>query len=301
MKKISLLVVMILFVTPVEQTRAEEIKTMVIIDDYLNIDNLLIKNKVVQELCILETPKCKNGERFEIGIGSANRSHNAKKISHGTQMLQVANKINPNINFIFISTFEINDRGEDLGIAQSSISKALEWVYQNKEAYNIVVVSGSFGLHDPDPKAGHCVSGPELPLAIANLKSIGVASVFSSGNDGDYKKINFPACLPDAIAIGSTSKSNKIELYTNYSSDVDFFVIGTHKINNKTINGTSVSTAGFSAFWAKKYTSDYNSTYNKFTLLRKKTNSEKMIVISSNFKAKTIVLKTNKFVDILKK
>ena len=300
MKKIAILAVMILFVTPIQQIRAEEIKTMVIIDDYLNVENLSVKNKVVQELCILETSKCNNGESFEIGIGSGNRSKNTKKISHGTQMLQVANKINPNINFIFISTFETTDSGEELGIAESSISKSLEWVYKNKEAYNIVVVSGSFGLHDLDPNAAPCTSSQELPLAIANLKSINVASVFASGNDGDYKKINFPACLPDAIAIGSTSKSNKIELYANYSADVDFFALGTHKINNKTINGTSVSTAGFSAFWAKNYTLDYNSTYNKIKLLRKKTTSEKMIVLSDNFKAKTIVLTTSRFVDILK-
>ena len=300
MKKIAILTLIIFFVTPVQQIEAEEIKTMVIIDDYLNVDNVLIKNKVVQELCILEASKCNNGENFEIGVGSANRYSNTKKISHGTQMLQVANKINPNINFIFISTFETTKTGEELGIAETSISKSLEWVYKNKDAYNIVVVSGSFGLHDLDPKTGHCVSSPELPLAIANLKRINVASVFASGNDGDYKKINFPACLPDAIAIGSTSKSNKIELYTNYSPDVDFFVLGTHKINNKTITGTSVSTAGFSAFWAKNYTLDYNSTYNKIKLLRKKATSEKMIILSSNFKAKTVVLTTNKFVDILK-
>jgi hypothetical protein len=300
MKKIAILAVMILFVTPVQQIQAEEIKTMVIIDDYLNVDNLLIKNKVVQELCILEASKCNNGENFEIGVGSANRSNNTKKISHGTQMLQVANKINPNINFIFISTFETTDTGEELGIAESSISKSLEWVYKNKEAYNIVVVSGSFGIHDLDPKVGHCMSTSELPLAIANLKSINVASIFASGNDGDYKKINFPACLPDAIAVGSTNKSNKIEVYTNYSPDVDFFVLGTYKINNKTITGTSASTAGFSAFWAKNYTVDYNYTYSKIKLLRKKVTSEKMIVLSGNTKAKTFVLTTNKFVDILK-
>lgn len=300
MKKIAILVGIFLCLTPLQVAHTEEIKTMVIIDDYLNAENLLIKDKVVQELCIVEESKCNNGDNFEIGIGSGNRSTNPQKLSHGTQMMLVANKINPDINFIFISTFERTDNGEELGIAESSIAKSLQWAYENKEEYNIVVVSGSFGLHELDPKAEYCPSSSETTLAISKLKSIEVASVFASGNNEDYKRIDYPACLPDAIGIGATSKLNKVELYGNYSADVDFFALGTQKINNKTIMGTSVSTAGFSAFWAKKYDGNYTSTYDKIKLLRKKSTSEQMIVISSKFKAKVIMLTTNKFVDILK-
>ena len=248
MKKIAVLLYSVLFLTLLPQANAEEIQTMVIIDNYLNAENLLVKDKVVQELCILETSKCNNEEGFEVGIGSANRALDKSKISHGTQMLQIANKINPNLNFIFISTGERSESGEELGIAESSIAKSLKWAYDNKDIYDIVVVSGSFGLHDSDTKSSICTSTTEISENVQRLKAINVASVFAAGNEEDYKKINYPACLKDSIAIGATSKSNKIELYGNYSNDIDFFALGTYKINNKTIMVTSASTAGFSAF-----------------------------------------------------
>lgn len=300
MKKIAVLLYSVIFLTLLPQAYAEQTQTMVIIDDYLNVENLLVKDKVVQELCILETSKCNNGENFDAGLGSANRSANHSKVTHGTQMLQVANKINPNLNFIFISTGERAESGEELGIAESSITESLKWAYENKDLYNIVVVSGSFGLHDLDPNAPACTSVPELSESVQKLKSVGIASVFAAGNGEDYKKIDYPACLKDAIGIGATSKSNKIELYGNYSNDIDFFALGTYKINNKNIVGTSASTAGFSAFWAKNYMGNYNDTYNKIKLLRKKVSSESMIIVSTNFKVKTIKLTATKFVDILK-
>ena len=45
---------------------------------------------------------------------------------------------------------------------------------------------------------------------------------------------------------------------------------------------------------------NYNATYDKIKLLRKKVSSETMITVSANFKANVIKLTATKFVDILK-
>jgi hypothetical protein len=77
---------------------------------------------------------------------------------------------------------------------------------------------------------------------------------FPTGNTRDYKRINWPSCLPVSMAVGAGTK-NGIELYNNYDQKlVDFYSNGNVKViapGNISMNasGTSIAAQISAANW----------------------------------------------------
>ena len=65
----------------------------------------------------------------------------------------------------------------------------------------------------------YCAKRSTTTALIQNLKNSGIPSFFPTGNDFDSKRINWPACIADSIAIGSVTKANQyvnqVQLNTN--------------------------------------------------------------------------------------
>ena len=97
---------------------------------------------------------------------------------------------------------------------------------------------------------------------IITLQSLGTAVVFAAGNNYDYNRVNYPACIPQAIAIGSVEKSERIALHSNGGPDLDFYVLGDYNTPSSRAVGTSSATAAFVGYWAKVYSGSYQSTYD---------------------------------------
>ena len=80
---------------------------------------------------------------------------------------------------------------------------------------------------------------------------------FPSGNAGDKSRIDWPACIPAAIAIGAIDSSGQIAKYSNYDRVLnDFYVLGTSSAllpggGSTTATGTSVSTVVAASYWLK--------------------------------------------------
>ena len=101
-----------------------------------------------------------------------------------------------------------------------------------------------------------------LKQSIATLKTLGVATVFASGNNGDKSRIDYPACLTDAVAISSVSPFGNVENYSNDAVEVDFYALGRFDLSTGPVSGTSAATAAFAAYWAKNYKGNYQLTYD---------------------------------------
>ena len=79
---------------------------------------------------------------------------------------------------------------------------------------------------------------------------------FPTGNNRDLKRISWPACLPESIAVGATMPTGSVATYSNYDPLLtDFYARGTtvlYGVNAKKTNfaGTSASVVVASTSWA---------------------------------------------------
>jgi hypothetical protein len=219
----------------------------------------------------MEELRCPNKKSFMEGPGSATLPANqvyAGGFAHGTQMSLVATKTNPDINIVFIRIFPMDKNGNvayNAANANSTVKQALDWVIANKTKFNIVAVSASVGQKPTKTGANYCSinrfdSG--LKSSIESLKTLGVASVFATGNDRDKSRVNYPACLTDAVAVASIGPRGNTEAYNNDSAELDFYALGRHELATENVSGTSAATAAFAAFWAKSYSNNYQMTYD---------------------------------------
>src|SRR3990172_12027950 len=100
---------------------------------------------------------------------------------------------------------------------------ALEWVYEQRTSYSIASVNMSLG--GTQKYTGYCDTNP-LKSYIDNLRSVGVATVISSGNSGFRDGLGAPACISSAISVGATSKLDDVEYYSNVASFVSLLAPG---------------------------------------------------------------------------
>lgn len=106
----------------------------------------------------------------------------------------------------------------------SDVTAALNHVYDLRVNYTIAAASMSLG-------GGYYTSSCEgsmgsLATAISNLKSVGIASVAASGNDGFDDGMGTPACIGDAISVGATTKADAVAGYSNHASFLDVLAPG---------------------------------------------------------------------------
>jgi subtilisin family serine protease len=103
--------------------------------------------------------------------------------------------------------------------------KALDWVAEHRDQYNIVAVNMSFGR-------GHYTEETDvgaLQTQIATLASMGVFMAASSGNDGlqnGVPGIEYPAADPNVFAIGAVYPDGTLWSDTERSADMNLLAPG---------------------------------------------------------------------------
>ena len=103
--------------------------------------------------------------------------------------------------------------------------------------------------------AAPCDSDPRA-AAIANLRSLGVATVVASGNQGIKNGISTPACITDAVSVGATDDFDNVANFSNSASFLDLLAPGV-SINSsvpgggfQNMSGTSMAAPHVSGAWA---------------------------------------------------
>ena len=268
MKKIAVGIISVLSLVLLQPVNAQPAKSIVIIDTAIDSSIPQLKAKIVQEVCILDRMTCPNGQKFQEGLGSATLLPSqvySNGFGHGTSMALIANKVNPDANIVFIRIVGMKPNGTMDNSSVFDIEKALSWVILNKEKYNIVSVSASMGSHTLKTGLNYCPTNATHAGLVGNidkLLALNVATIFAAGNNRDYKRIDFPACITQAVAVGGATEGNSMSPFSNAAPEVDFYFIEVFDINNKTFRGTSASAVAFSAYWTKNYKGTYASTYD---------------------------------------
>ena len=125
----------------------------------------------------------------------------------------------------------------------SDVLAGLQHVYSQRSLLNIAAVNISLGGQS---SAAPCNTDPRASI-IRSLKTANIATVVASGNGGEGSRISAPACVPDAVSVGSTgdgsggSTTDEVSLFTNSATFLSLLAPGDSIIS-------SIPGGGFAAF-----------------------------------------------------
>jgi hypothetical protein len=200
------------------------------------------KGKIIYEKCVnWIQATCPNGKLSMEGTGAAALTPaqlGTGTAMHGTEMLLDSIQTNPNTHFVFIRAFSISN----IVVAplDTDVVNILNWIYANRDTYNIGAVTMSFGRHLNTA----CTNSVSLTNAVNQLKLANIPVIAAAGNNYDYSHIDFPACNTGIISTGASV--NRIhQLYSNAGAGLTIDALG--QIGSS--NGTSTATQVFGASW----------------------------------------------------
>jgi hypothetical protein len=235
-------------------------KTLVIVDTGFDTTIPTIKDAVLFEVCILDWPMCPNGKNFQEGVGAASISVNSVatgSIAHGTQMASIAMEANPTQKLVLLRLIAYNNQGQRLPVYDSAVVQAFKWIQKKQTELNIGAVAMAQGHHSLLSGKNYCPKNIELEKIFLDLKLKNLPIFLPTGNAGDKSRIDWPACIPTALAIGAIDSKGEIASYSNYDRIlVDFYTPGTASAilpggTRTTVTGTSVSTLIAASNWMK--------------------------------------------------
>jgi hypothetical protein len=271
---ITLLIsVTLLGVVPVH---AEPAPAVVVIDNGTNTS--LFKDSIVYEVCLVSTRTCPNGKPTMEGTGAANLPLTTdKNFNHGTQMISLVLRFNPNAKIIPIRIVAMTATGTQAFYTLDDVQAALNWVVANRVKYNIAVVSLAQGA---------IFAGCKVPTGmaanIAALKAANVPVITAVGNNSSRTDVFAPACLPDTVSVGATDNpwpglqpieydpkaAPYIARYSNGAQgQTDFFLNGRWNAKQldgtlKFTTGTSGATAAMAGWWLMNRKETFDATFN---------------------------------------
>ena len=168
-----------------------------------------LTGKVVSEACYSTNSSgssslCPGGVSASTSSGSAMPCTGVVGCDHGTHVAGIAagksasfSGVAKDANLIAMQVF--SRTGTSIGAYSSDVVKALERVYVLRGTYNIAAVNMSLG---GGLFAANCDGTESLrKAAIDNLRSVGIATVIASGNDGSTISMGALACISSAISV----------------------------------------------------------------------------------------------------
>ena len=152
---------------------------------------------------------------------------------HGTHVAGIVGATDENIGVApgvdLIGLRVLNDDGGSI----SEVEDALEWVYDNREQYNITAVNLSLGIGFYTIESG--VQGDILSDDIQRLESVGITVISAAGNDyfansgeANQENLAFPA-ISSTVAVGAVWQDGT-ESNVNWQSGSIDYTTGTDRI-----------------------------------------------------------------------
>ena len=139
------------------------------------------------------------------------------------------------------SYFPNEDPGDRALTWDSDQIRGMERIYALRNTYKIAAVNMSLG---GGKFTAPCDTDARKAI-IDNLRSVGIATVISSGNNGYTDATGAPGCISTAVTVGATTKSDVVATYSNSASFVDVLAPGS-SINSSIPGGGFASWNGTS-------------------------------------------------------
>jgi len=253
-------------------------QTIAIVDTGVDKDHPFLAGKVVSEACYSLGGSCPGGSSSSTAVGSGVPCPYPKSCAHGTHVAgiaagrgEAASGIAKDANLIAIQVFSPDPDYPGYAFTwYSDVLAALNRVYELRDSFDISSVNLSLGSGRFRTACDN--EYPAMTAAIANLRSAGIATVASSGNDGYTNDTEFPACISGAVSVGAVSDENwgpcvmkrrttttaadKIACYSNNAAFMSLLAPGS-AINSsvpgggyETWHGTSMAAPHVTGAWA---------------------------------------------------
>ncbi len=223
-----------------------------------------LAGKVVSEACYSATGSCPNGETEMIGAGAGETCTYAPgSCPHGTHVSGIAAGRGSEFSGVargadiiamqVFSKFTGSDCADDVEdpCAKSYTSDtiaAMERVYELRNTYNIAAVNMSLGGGSFSSQLACDQVDSARKAIIDQLRSVGIATVAASGNEGSTDAMSAPGCISSVISVGATTKSDAIPSFSNSASFLTLLAPGRFILSSvptssfQEISGTSEAT-----------------------------------------------------------
>ncbi|MEE3327849.1 MAG: S8 family serine peptidase [Myxococcota bacterium] len=224
--------------------------TVAIIDTGVDTSHPIFQNRIEDEACFSRQGDCPGGEEREFGPGTGIPC--TFGCGHGTLVAGIAlgmdeegthHGIARNAGLVSIQVF--SDAGGEPAAWTSDILAGLEHIYDLSFYHSIAAVSMSLGGEIYSSQSFCDQANSSRKAMIDQLRSIGIPTIVSSGNDGDESGISSPACISSAISVGSTRKNDAISSYSNSADFLTILAPG-HHIRTRTATGGFATVSGTS-------------------------------------------------------
>ena len=216
--------------------------TIAVLDTGVDGAHPFLGGKVMSEACYSATGSCPNGQRSQVGSGSAGPCDYAPNACpHGTHVAGIAAGrgddivgVAPGATIISLQVFSrftgtiCDDDIEDpcAKTYTSDTIAALERVYELRNDFRIASANLSFG-------GGRYYSESECDMrdaarkaVVDNLRAAGIVTISASGNESWTDSTTAPACLTSALAVAAVDKTDGVAPFSNSAAFVDFFAPG---------------------------------------------------------------------------
>jgi subtilisin family serine protease len=251
-------------------------RAIAILDTGVDASHPFLGGRVVEEACFSTTwpvarflklrSACPGRRREAFGPGAAAPCRDAAACWHGTHVAGIAagegdgiSGVAPEASIIAVQVFSLlHDRkacaplGAPCAVALvSDVARGLEHVYELRDRHEIAAANMSFAAPSPYE---NCHDSPLRPL-VENLRWAGIAPVVAGGNE-PVEELPYPACIPSAVGVGATTKSDEPEPTSNRSPWLSLRAPGTDVVSSvpgggfAPATGTSMAAPHVSGAWA---------------------------------------------------
>ena len=247
-----------------------------IIDTGVATTHPFLNGRVVAEACFSPidaaysaTSLCPDGTATQEGTGAANAAAGPcatlEGCDHGTHVAGIAagdgtglsgapaTGVAPDADIVAMQVFSKFDSAKYCGTAAatpcvrsftSAQVAALERVWQLQQA-GTPVIAANLSLGSASYTSA--CNNDARKTAIDKLFSAGVATVVAAGNNALPTAVNAPACVPNAVSVGSTNDDDEISSFSNHGPLLDLFAPGNGIVSSvpggyDSMSGTSMAT-----------------------------------------------------------
>ena len=250
-------------------------QTVAVLDTGVDFNHPSMANKVVSQACYSTTSSanggsqslCPGGQSEALGGNSGADCSGAAGCGHGSHVAGIAAGngggvigVAPEAKIIAVQVFS---RFNSSSACQSSPApcvlsytsdqiRALQRVRGLAGSFTIASVNMSLG---GNKFSSACDTDSRKPV-IDQLRSLNIATIIASGNDGFSDGIGQPACISSAVAVGSTTKSDTLSGFSNSDELVDLLAPGSGIVSTRSgggttpKSGTSMATPAVAGAWA---------------------------------------------------
>ncbi|MFM8410839.1 MAG: S8 family peptidase, partial [Alphaproteobacteria bacterium] len=209
--------------------------TIAVLDTGVDSAHPFLVGKVVDEACFSANGSCPNGQREQTGPGAAAPcSWAAGSCAHGTHVAGIAagsgtefSGVARGASLMAIQVFsrfsgkQVCGDGEDpcARSYNSDTLAALEYVYEKRQEFRIAAANMSLGGDLYATQAACDADDPARAAIVQQLRSVGIATVAASGNEGKPNQVSAPGCLTGVVSVGAVTKQDAI---TSFSDSAPF-------------------------------------------------------------------------------